>query len=397
MKKWRSANTELPLYNPPPSPSKTRRTGFRLPHWKHIAAAVVVFFLCAQLVSVMLLQPKIQTVNVEPFRASRKTTVAIRRPTTQAPLRKTVTPQTAVASSSRAQASSASTIKAQRNVAKEERDVLIPDQVGIGQLGGTALPRGVADSQVDRKGLPNARAALYEEALGRGHFSCERNGRLVQLSYSTVNDDFCDCDSGVDEPGTSACPNSKFFCKPEGSFLLSSRVNDGVCDCCDGSDEWQNSIPCPARCESLLQARRAAAERAEAGKALRAGWVSEGQQAAQAADSGKKSHWGPDFAFFKMQDTCLSHKDGEFTYSVCFFKNVQQTDHTGKKFHLGRSFQWRQYPHIGVFSQGDGCPNNVRRSAQIDFSCGTESRILSVAEQERCSYIFNVQSPGACV
>ena len=55
-----------------------------------------------------------------------------------------------------------------------------------------------------------------------------------------MNDDYCDCVDGTDEPGTSACGNSHFWCENigyKGQYVFSSRVNDGICDCCDGSDE----------------------------------------------------------------------------------------------------------------------------------------------------------------
>lgn len=52
-----------------------------------------------------------------------------------------------------------------------------------------------------------------------------------------MNDDYCDCPDGSDEPGTSACANGKFWCKGSNSYIPSSQVDDGICDCCDGLDE----------------------------------------------------------------------------------------------------------------------------------------------------------------
>ncbi|KAL9243772.1 hypothetical protein vseg_017620 [Gypsophila vaccaria] len=71
------------------------------------------------------------------------------------------------------------------------------------------------------------------------------------FSKDRLNDDFCDCIDGTDEPGTSACPRGKFYCRNMGSqpqFLFSSRVNDHICDCCDGSDEYDGAIYCPNTC-----------------------------------------------------------------------------------------------------------------------------------------------------
>lgn len=88
-----------------------------------------------------------------------------------------------------------------------------------------------------------------------GNFHCLGSDEVIP--FAKVNDNFCDCADGSDEPGTSACENGLFYCQNEGfkpGYIPSSWVDDGVCDyerCCDGSDEQPGR--CENRCKELAE------------------------------------------------------------------------------------------------------------------------------------------------
>ncbi|XP_060080704.1 glucosidase 2 subunit beta-like isoform X2 [Ylistrum balloti] len=112
-------------------------------------------------------------------------------------------------------------------------------------------PRGVADSN-----------ASHYQPNNEGVFVCIDGSQTFPYSY--VNDDYCDCADGSDEPGTSACPNGKFTCTNAGHRPLivpASRVNDGVCDCCDGTDEYSGNIACVNTCQELGKKHKEEVER----------------------------------------------------------------------------------------------------------------------------------------
>lgn len=110
------------------------------------------------------------------------------------------------------------------------------------------------DSSRLLKGIDPAKAVLYASKT----FACFDGSNSIPIS--AVNDDYCDCKDGSDEPGTSACNNAFFFCENKGHHkdsIPSYRVNDGVCDCCDAADEYLTN-KCQNTCEEAGRAKREA-------------------------------------------------------------------------------------------------------------------------------------------
>lgn len=113
----------------------------------------------------------------------------------------------------------------------------------------------------------NSDTQLYTPTGSDHHFTCLTHPS-ISIPFSAVNDDYCDCPDGSDEPGTPACAHlphrqlavKGFYCANQpGSmpqYLPLNRVNDGVCDyeiCCDGSDEYNHvgGLRCENKCKEI--------------------------------------------------------------------------------------------------------------------------------------------------
>ena len=74
------------------------------------------------------------------------------------------------------------------------------------------------------RGVPQNKMTLYES----DNHQCD--GGTKNYFTNEINDGFCDCVDGTDEPGTSACPGNIFHCVNKGhrvTQIPSSRVDDG--------------------------------------------------------------------------------------------------------------------------------------------------------------------------
>ncbi|KAL3665994.1 hypothetical protein V7S43_008791 [Phytophthora oleae] len=136
----------------------------------------------------------------------------------------------------------------------------------------TLLPAAsYASSSVHIHGVAPSDQAKYLSA----EFSCVVGGKTTNFPIGRVNDEFCDCDDGQDEPGTAACSHlisAQFHCENGGFFpgkIHTSRIHDGICDCCDGSDEEVDGKSfCPNTCAvAAAKFRKEAEQRLEVVKA----------------------------------------------------------------------------------------------------------------------------------
>ncbi|GJE84796.1 Glucosidase 2 subunit beta [Phanerochaete sordida] len=123
-----------------------------------------------------------------------------------------------------------------------------------------ALPLSALAAVEKTHGVPPSLLAKYSPS-SKSTWACLDGSK--EIAWSAVNDDFCDCADGSDEPGTGACPNTRFYCANEGhigALIASSRVNDGLCEpeCCDGSDERPGV--CKNTCKEVGAAYRAKQE-----------------------------------------------------------------------------------------------------------------------------------------
>mmetsp|Transcript_24180 Transcript_24180/g.44512 ORF Transcript_24180/g.44512 Transcript_24180/m.44512 type:complete len:261 (+) Transcript_24180:367-1149(+) len=247
------------------------------------------------------------------------------------------------------------------------------------------------------------------------------------FSFDVVNDDYCDCKDGSDEPGTSACVG--FVALPEtlalpgfscgwslpadtqqtggvqSALVRFAAVNDGICDCCGGEDEWNGLAKCENRCAALLAEESAKASLGLEGSRKREELLKTLGSHVERQFPGKDG--GPDKIFFaEAARGCQELRESEYVYEVCLFQSVkQQGSHT---FRLGKGGDWathlwedgktyrKDYSKL-IMDHGEFCfASHGPRRSEILFECAPETKLLSVQETQVCVYTFRMQTPAAC-
>lgn len=269
------------------------------------------------------------------------------------------------------------------------------------------IPRGVHPSY----------ASLYSTDKN-GLFKCLKSE--VWIPESQVNDDFCDCPDFSDEPGTSACPDSRFYCNiqlphREPQFLHSSKVNDGICDCCDGSDEWSGKVvpdimnlkgksgavfhsPCQNHCGNIMQLIEDEKRISSMGALLKKKYL----ESAMTLSKNEKKKYGPEGVFYLLHQSCFEYSSNDYKYTICPFDSVKQSKvYSQSATILGRSGLWtqlKQGDYLLSMGQGDAslCPDGQPRETKLHFLCGLEDRVISVHEDQKCQYFVKISTPAAC-
>lgn len=130
--------------------------------------------------------------------------------------------------------------------------------------------------------------------------------------------------------------------------------------------------------------------------------------------SAASERYGPDDAFRALKDTCVSKDAGEYTYELCWLKEVTQISKKGgTRNNMGRfdSFDSLYVDEdvsadgkgLGVgervtmkFDNGAHCWQGPDRSTTVVLGCAENEEIWKIMEEEKCVYRIEAGTPAVC-
>lgn len=111
-------------------------------------------------------------------------------------------------------------------------------------------------------------------------------------------------------------------------------------------------------------------------------------------------YYGPDEVFSKLDGDCFNYHADEYNYEMCPFGEAKQKNAKSGAViaKLGSWNAWTEESNFMEmnFSGGDGCWNGPARSLHVRLACGTENKLTSVSEPQKCEYLMEMETPAAC-